>query len=327
MSNPKLEVFKLTLQSEKSPSFQRLFSPTLHEDDSIVFLDSFKKFIEEIDKEKYHTDSKKGKGFTTYYNKDKNIITPHSNHLVIEGLLEGGKYGRERTMAPIDNKNEKSDINKNNIINDKFYFFIHTPLDSKYGVVMIQNFGTDTVSDLFMKFLEKLYSNELRGYKRAKSERFIPKYIIEDFRENSELKTFKFTSDFVIDEHSSAPISQRKEIFKIKIIAESKSGIIKDKLDAVLNLLKSGSIAIGKNNKKLESFSSNVVTIRDKRNGREKPFKLSNRFEIQPAIFLNDIDGLTDGNTIRYEKLRDYCINLLSKIKPEIYPIKMINEK
>ncbi len=112
-NEPKLSVFTIQLQAEKNPTFYNLFKSgsSVTEPDFDVFMRLFSNFIKKLDQEKFHKDDKKGKAFTGHekdnQESDRVAILPHSERFVIEGTIEGGKFGGERGKAPLNSKKSK----------------------------------------------------------------------------------------------------------------------------------------------------------------------------------------------------------------------------
>lgn len=330
MFNPKLEVFKIKLQSQKSPSFQRLFSSTIYEDDSIVFLDSFKKFITEIDKQAFYKDDKRKKAFTAYdttktEHTDASIV-PHGEKCIIEGTIEGGKWGKKRKKSTIGDKNSKEDFNEDDIIIDKFYFFIHTPLDSDIGILMMQSYASDSVTDIFSKFLSDFYSHSQREFKPSKIERFYPKNIIDEFEQDSEVKKFTFSTNILVANIGSGDIGEKGHSFSVKIEAIADENIKRSELSKWLGTLTGGIVEIGKTKKAIKDFEKGKVYLQNSKTKKQSPFEIAKNFQIKPVIYLNDKVDIDKNGNINYKQLKTYCMQLLDSIKPEVYPIKKIRE-
>ncbi|MCZ8286829.1 MAG: hypothetical protein O9353_15350, partial [Bacteroidia bacterium] len=99
MSSTKLEVFKILLQSNQSyPSFQKLVTASVQDSNSFVFMELFRKFINKLDIGEYHKDDKKKKAFAGYDIHRTETSDPtinfHSESCIIEGIIEGGKFGK-----------------------------------------------------------------------------------------------------------------------------------------------------------------------------------------------------------------------------------------
>ncbi|MCK9449913.1 MAG: hypothetical protein M0Q41_13170, partial [Bacteroidales bacterium] len=157
--NPKLNVYILTLnnQSDSVETFRDLFKAKYglnNEDDSIVFKKYFEEFLKAMGKDEFHKDEKSKKVFGAEKVADKEVnysIIPHVNKEIIEGIVDGGKYGILREYADINNKDSKQKIGAENAVLDKFYFLLNTPLNSKFGYLLILRWSSLT-RQLFNKF-------------------------------------------------------------------------------------------------------------------------------------------------------------------------------
>ena len=213
MSNdPKLEVYQVVLRPNKKvdKTFRDFFIETLSEDnslkdenDSFLFLEFFRYFITQVDIEEFILDDKSKKGFTAYDTKPapgfEASITPHSTDFIIEGTIEGGPFGHKRNKSSIDNKAEKDVMDNKVIILDKFYFSLYTPFKSNFGVLFIQSYTSDSISEIFIDFIQGLFYKS-GMYKEAKIIKFVPKKIIDDFKESSVVKKFTYIDRILLKE-------------------------------------------------------------------------------------------------------------------------------
>ena len=133
MANPKLEVYQIRLKPSKEEykTFKDFFNETgltekCESKKSTIFSKYFDKFIHKIDTNDFIGNPRKKKAFTAYDTRPIGEGTPtikfYSEKEIIEGTIEGGKYGQKRNKSSIKNKLEKENITQANIILDKFYF-------------------------------------------------------------------------------------------------------------------------------------------------------------------------------------------------------------
>lgn len=330
--NPKLEVFKFALQNNKvmhAPCFHTFQTPNLGDKSSAVFLDIFTNFIKKIDGDKYHT--KGTKGFTAYDTKKTEKVEPNitcaSEEFLIKGIVEGGKFGRDRYLSDVERKAEKQFINNSKIVTDKFYFLIHIPVDSKYGILFIQSYGSDNITNAFIDFLTNFFTNETKGYTKPKFEKFYPKGLIEEFEKNCVMKSFKFTETTVDKGYSSSTQFEKTNQITIKVEITSKNDIDKKSFKNFLDKYIDTEFLIGGEKKKLKSFSDIKGVAKNVKNGqRSNPFTLSDNFDIKPLILLKNIDNIVIGNTINFTHLESYCLSILEQVKKEIYPSSHVKE-
>lgn len=325
----KLEIYQIKIQhrGNEYKTFKDFFIDSLESinsneenDDSFVFLEYFRKFIADTDTENFISYSRKQKAFTAYDTRPQNTadnpsIIIHTERFIIEGTIEGGRYGQKRNKSSLNNKSQKEVVNNSDIILDRFYFSLYTPLDSDLGVLFIQSYTSDSISDIFIDFISKFFGKRI-NYKKAKIEKYVPESIKNEFRENSEIKKFYFSNRFLFEHQSNNPIREEREEFNIKIEAVSKNGIRTNKLDIWL-------YEIGNklfNNRSLLNFTKGKVYIKNTETKKETPFKINTNFDIKPIILLENRVELDEFGLPNINQLRDYCFELLdSEIIDDLY--------
>ncbi|HXP52718.1 MAG TPA: hypothetical protein VN922_22380, partial [Bacteroidia bacterium] len=149
----KLEVHKITLDSEKSnPSFLKWHTSRVDEEDSVVFMDIFQKFIKTIDLNDFHSSQKKKKAITAYdtqkTEKNDPSIIPYPQKLIIQGFIEGGKFGKKRIKSELGKKSDKQELGVETLILDKYYFMLYIPLDSTIATLIMHSYSSDSVTDI-----------------------------------------------------------------------------------------------------------------------------------------------------------------------------------
>jgi hypothetical protein len=331
--NSKLEVHKITLDSEKSnPSFLKLFTSRIDEDDRIVFLDIVGKFFKAIDLNDFHANQKKKKAITAYdtqkTEESEPSIVPYPERFIIQGFIEGGKFGKKRIKSALGEKNIKQELGIKTLILDKYYFMLYAPLDSKIGILIIHSYSTDSITDVFIDFLKDFFSNKERGYKKPKSERYFPKAIAEEFEKNSSIRKFSYSTRMIVDTLDDEPIKVSKKEFNIKIEAVAEKNINRSELEKWLRTLQNSVLSIGKGKKAFKDFEKEKVSLQNDITKKETPFEIQKDFKIKPVIYLDSTkvkmneEGIPDFNS-----LKNFCFTLMEDIKREIYPINAIRER
>jgi hypothetical protein len=322
-SNPKLEVFKIELipQVEQHKTFRDFFSETLNiaynQSNAQIFNSFFQDFIRKIDTDNFIDSSRKKKAFTAYNARnDDGSIRIHSESTSISGVVEGGRYGKRRNKSKLTNKEELQDIEINDIILDKFFFCLYTPFNYDVGILMIQSYSSDSITDIFTDFLQKYFKKD-GLYKKAKIERFFPQHIIEQFKEHSNIDRFTFSKRFLVNQLSDEPYQQQEEEFVVKIEVVSKQGLPKN---TGQNWLKTFEQKIF-DNVKLSSFPSKKGYLKNEHTKKTCSFEIDDN-EIRPVIYLENegievgLDGLPN-----FSQLETFCKKLLKeRIIPEIFP-------
>lgn len=334
-NNPKLEVYQVWLKPHKDEdkTFRDFFietnssGNTIEDENSVIFLDYFSDFIRKVDTDDFIANTKKKKAFTAYDTRPAGEFEPtikiKSTRTIIEGTIEGGRYGQKRNKSSVGNKSEKEDINEADIILDRFYFCLYTPLNSDLGILFIQSYSADTISDIFTDFIRSFFF--MQGlYSKAKVEKFVPKKIADEFRNHSQIKKFAFSSRFVFDQMTNAPIGVEEEEFIIKVEAVSKNGLPKESLGNWINSIGSKVFS----SRQLSQFNRGKVYLRNSESKKESPFDIDSDLDIKPIIYLEGrIDIKADGLP-NFEQLSEFCIDLLdNEIIPEMYITNEVQER
>ncbi len=336
---PKLEIYKLRLIKKEeggSETFRNLFRSKLDYSKikgTIAQEDIFKvyhgDFVKKINKDSYTESKAKKKGFTLAYDEDKGkktskICSPISSVMILDGLLEGGKYGLKRSLGKILSTTEKSPIHTDNIVNDRYYFLIYTPLDSSYGYLFIQSYSEVKISDVFKKYIQKYFSygKDIK----CEVEIFVPKKIKDEYLDGAVLKKVIFTTDWHVDPTFQGQIKGKDFELSVKIEITDKSKKKSESKDwgkAVSDMF-SGKFSFGKKEKTLNSFNRKVVKIEN--HGREHPIVLDD-MEVQPVIYLDD-QGIkvADDGTPDFGRIESYCRQLLKDLSNEIDPSNAVQE-
>ncbi len=244
--NPKLEVYSLILPKieKNGNTFRDVLSEKLYGNgvkvgtDQEIFNDYFQNFISILDNPDFIADESKKKAITAYDtdpSRQKPSIGFKSEQFVIHGNIEGGRYGQKRNKSSMSNKMTKEDLTKDAIILDKFFFYLYTPFESDLGVLMIQSYTDDSISDVFLNCIKDLF--HIKGYKKPKTPKFVPQAIIEEFSNDSFIKKFTYSSRFLLSQLSNNPIGEKDQHFNIKIEVVSTDDIPKGALPSWLSSL------------------------------------------------------------------------------------------
>lgn len=323
-NEPKLSVFTIILNAEKEPSFYRRFaeSSSVSEEDSSVFLNMCKAFITKLDDRKYHRNEKSGKAFTGQKNAldGKLAIDFHTKQFVLEGTIDGGRFGDEMEKSKINDKTVREKLEEDDVLTRKFYFFLHTPLDSNVGTLMIQSYSNDSITNDFLKFVKKFFYHESKKYKEAASERYVPSSIIEEFKEQSIVKSFSFKQKMLLGHLDNSTVGENKKEFFVTINVVSKDGIRKKDYDKWMKSMGEGKFAVGKTTTPFTDFSDKKATIKNEKIGKSTSFDITNKFDIKPVIYLDDSKiNFLGPRKIDFDSLKKFCFKILKEIETEVY--------
>ena len=330
--NPIIEVFKIKLKptTERAVTFRAFFKKKnniTEIDDTSLFKEYFNSFINNVDTKDFYKDKKSSKAFTAYDTKKQNdnplndTIRFHSELNVIEGVIEGGRYGQSRSKANLTNKKEKEEVKTTDIILDTFYFFLYTPLTSDIGVLVIQSYTEDSIKDVFINFLKPFFSTT--GFFNLNIENYTPKEYIEKFKEKSTIKGISFTKNVLINHYSKELSKEIEETYSIRIEVKPKTE--KASISKVKNIIEWLS-PVKFNNKELGEFSKRIYLGNDSTD-KAAYYDLENDLEtIKPKIYLENLIEIDEDGLPDFVQLKEFCFELLKTLKKEIYIINQINE-
>lgn len=327
--NPKLEVFTIGLKPirDQRDSFrallERKFPLSRDKSDKHLLKKLLELFIRKIDSDRFITSTRKKKAIGAYGARNANRENPSpiklkSREGVIQGVIEGGKFGKVRTKSDTLRKNEKEDLTVNNVILDKFYFMLHVPVGESNGVLILQSYTSDSISDIFTDFLAKLFS--LSGaFAKAEIHRYFPNRFKDAFREESNVSEFSFDSELSVKGFESE--TEFTENFQIRIIAKSKNGIARDLFPSIMNALGGRKF----DDKFLVDFGRKKGKLKNEITKKESSFVVDeDTFDIRPTIYLEEYINVEETGLPNFDELEEFCAELLSDIIQEIFPNNVV---
>ncbi len=330
---PKLEIFKVYLnpKSKKTTNtFEELFESKYKADETYTpdngFTSFFKDLLTTVSDDFYlNPAKKKGLGLEVINGKPNLSIKSNATERFIHGTLKGGRYGQNRSIGDIASPSSAhSTLDSNKIVLDYYYFLFYSPLKSHKGILMVQSYTDDTVNETFHKWLTELIKSEKFYFPEFTT--FCPKRLQDEFRSVSVVKEMTFFQDIVLAEIEDRD-SINTERFTVEISIKPKNEDVSlDKLDAFKKIFNKFGLLRPKSKESisLENFKRKIGRLSD--GVHQSSFELDSDGEIKPTIYLRDRINLQPDGSPDWDSLHEFAINLLSEIKPEIYPeLKHIN--
>ena len=334
---PKLTVYTITLKPGRS-CFQNsnkwLFRNLINEantsrlQDSFIMGEIFAKFIHALDTPQMFSEPTSKKCMTANQSdiEDSNVnanIILHSENFIIEGKVEGGSYGRKRNKTSTINKSNKSDVNEGDAITEDFYFLLYTPLPSNKSILMLQSYSDDSIDTVMKKFWQNFFSFQ-STFNKPSIKRFVPKSIIDDFKNNATVSSLTFSTDIpgeTLLENTSITTERN---FKVTVQITPVTGNMSvDEFEETVEPLQQTLFTRFMN---LGQFLNKKGVLKDSKTDKTSPFELGTDFEIQPSILLSKYIDLR-GNESDFTRIRDYCFTLLDSVKAEIYNQNALQER
>lgn len=333
--NPKLNVYILTLnkKNDSVETFRDLFKVKYNlsttDNDRKVFESYFQDFLNGLGKDEFRKDTKAKKVLGVYKSGEGELnfsISPHYEEHIIEGVIDGGKYGILREYANIDNKDNKQKLDAKNAVLDKFYMFLNTPLNSKYGFLLIQSYTEETIQEPFKDFIKPFFSCEDYFF-NVIIEPYVPEKFVKKFKEEARIRLFSFTTLMGIGNTlRDDEVKVGDNVFEVTINIKPKESIKPDK--TILNKVLS-KIGVKKfDNKSLDELESKVF-VESGPNKRRANFDLKKEIEsIRPTIYLED-EGIIvnqENSMPDFQEIKKFCFSLIKEVKKEFKKNIDINE-
>lgn len=337
---PKLEIYKLILKNQKESGFVRLsdvlrskFNGYPEKDfpaltrpipPSDILNILYGDLVNKIDQAGFNKNESKKKGFTVSSAVDGAAvmakIKSYSNQSIVHGILEGGSYGRARTLKEVDDKKRGSSIEPKHIVGDQFYFLLYTPLNEGTIILLIQGYTEIRISDVFVKFLEGYF--KVQGLYKCEVQPYIPKQLRERYLRSATFKSLSFTSDWNIRANFEDEIVSRDYNLEVKIVITDKSDA-KAKHNSFRKFLekfeRSSFKFVDQDARTLGDFGTKRAKMESVK--KEFPINFDDENDIRPTILLtNEGIPILDGLVPDFDAVDTYCKKLLEDIKDEINP-------
>lgn len=335
--DPKLEIYKIRLINKddgRASRFRKCFRENVKgvaqlpdgKTDGDIYMEYYKDFLNSIDDGKgYKKSVKKEKAYKIAKEQGEDgklnslVNSPLNKNFIISGLLEGGKFGIKRNLGNIDDVSENSNINEKNVVGDRYYFLLYTPIDYHTGILIIQGYTEAKLSDVFRDHIKEYFKVEKKV--DCEISLFVPENLKNKYLKDAVFSSAKFSSSFIVKNAFENLENNEMELeVKIEIIDKSRK---KAKYKGFEKMIKSFGETIFEfpNNikKRLDLFDKKSAKM--KGIGREFPIDFHDEDNIKPTILLKDEGiSITAGKIPDFKQIETYCKNLLDDIIVEIMP-------
>lgn len=340
--NPKIEFFKINLNSvkaDKEVTFREVFSEVYNtgrknakeniEEDLLM-----KTFLQHIFNKisgKFEINNQKKKAF--YVKKSKSSINEDvkidSKKFIVHGLVKGGLYDTGKEEGNLnDPLGDNKKLNKATILLDNFYFLLYTPMDKSTGVLILQNYTSDQIADIFLPFVKSLFKVSKFTYNATLSE-FMPLEMQKDFKEISTIKKFVFSNQYLISDLDEDVKSTGN--FTVKLVVSSSDKTVNlNNLSFWRKIMKKIKFEVpGNEARYVESFNNQVAYIKDE-TSKSNPTRFTlddDLLKIKATIYLENYIGLEENRIPKWKELEKFAIETLKDtVIPEVYPEDFIDE-
>lgn len=317
MNNPesvKLEVFTITLKPVEGYDNDRLEDLIVKKIDLHTEKDYFTSFYELFIKniEAGYTEVR-SKAFTL--STDDEDYGHNPKQQIIWGVLKGGPKGSGKTKSPINNRSDEEDLN-GHVINDKFFFYLHFPLDKNFGYLLFQTYGNINIRPEFTKHILSLFKLH-NCYNLPTLSAILPNSVRDEFKNNSKIVELSYLNqilpDSITDDQKFSNLCDKYNI-EISIKPVGKGYIPSDK-QTILNQFLS---QIKLNNISLFNYKKKKVTVQNLETQKKSTFEIDTN-DVMPKIYLNGRIQFDDNGTPNFHELKKFCDDLLKELIEDEY--------
>lgn len=341
---PKIEFYEIHLKPTKADgniTFRDLFTEIYNNKNpeskkkllsDKLLMQTFLAQILNRTKDKFKDNNQKKKAFYVKTNKSglNDSLKFGTQNDIIHGLIKGGPYDTGKEEADINNpEGENKKFKRTTILLDDFYFLLYTPLDKNIGVLILQNYTSDQIADIFVPFVKSLFKVEKYSYKAIVKE-FMPKEMQDDFKQTSSIKKFVFSNQYLVSDMDKGTKSSGKFTVQISISA-SDADVNTNNLSFWKSVFRKVSIKVpGNENRVVESFAKQNAYIKDNTSvSNPTVFSLDDELlKIKATIYLQNHIGLEENRTPKWKELERFAQKTLKEsVIPELYPESDLDEE
>lgn len=336
MLNPILNAYIIELNpvdKSKTTTFRsfcmkKYTSLEVIDDDKEVFKFLFEELLKDLSGDKLMKNKRSQKVFgiePAEYIENKSIKS-HSDSHIIDGIIDGGKYGIQRQVVDIDDNKNRGKLNTKNAILDKYYFLLHIPLNSSKGVLLVQSYTEETIQLPLKDFFKEFFSCEKQYYNLI-YKNYIPAKIIEKYLKSAEVTMFKYHKIMNLDNSMRKTINAEIDEFEVtiqikpKLSNKTKITPTPENLLGIVNSFKEKVF----DNKKLGETPTVFIKNQDGNAHFDIDEEIS---KIEPTLYLKNEGVEIDQNTgmPNFEQIRKVCHRVLKEICNEIEDNNNIDE-
>lgn len=250
--------------------------------------------------------------------------TFNSKKFTIQGVINGGLYGRDRILSNISDIKKSSVLGIDKSVLQYFYFLLYVPSDHNEGCLIVHsNSADESITILMRRFVANIFRKG--RYKKPIFQPFCPKSFQDEFKEGAVLKSMIFKNTFVDSVHTTDAISKSMAQYDIKITATPKVKTISmASARQFRNRIAKKLFGDDKKATELNDFSQAKVIAENPLSKKTKIFEWNARDSaFVPVVYLRNRVSIYDDGTPNLAELSNLCITYLDdEILPELRPDK-----
>nr|WP_315207511.1 hypothetical protein [uncultured Flavobacterium sp.] len=312
MNNPesvKLEVFTIALKPLSDYPNNSLEDILINTTGIIAANNLFNEFAQLFIN---HIDS----GYTEVRNKAFTLSTDiteygfDTNSENIWGVLKGGPKGSGKTKSPITNREEEEDL-EDDVINDKYFFYLHFPLNENKGYLFFQTYGGVSIRGEFIQHITDLF--KIHGkYNKAIPHPILPDCIRDEFKSNSKIVELNYITNVLSSSLTEETLfSNICDKYHIEISIKPKGGvnITPDKVPILDRIFSSLSLK----NARLSDSVKKKIALQNLATKKTSKFELDTN-DVMPRIYLHNRIDIDNNGIPNFTELKTFCDSLLREL-------------
>ena len=320
--NPKLNVYIISLKPKKQDE-NKTFRDFLKEkyaknsdmSDKALMKYLFTSFINGVGQDEFHKDDKSKKVIGI---DDGNMLpmTLYSDTWMIDGVIEGGKYGILREYQDTEKKEGKTEIKPNYAVLDKYYILLNPILNDKYAVLLTQSYTEESIQGPINEFIRELLGG-CDNYFKVDVEPFVPKRLKEKYEKSAAIRMFSFTSPLPLAESLRKKVTEAAQEFEVEVRIRPVNQKLPINSEGTREIMQEVS-KMTLDQQTLGEGKGRIYTADEQ--GRNANYDISKDIQsIRPTIYLSD-EGITSDEQTGlpdFKAIQKYCHKLLKEIKAE----------
>lgn len=320
--NPKLNVYIIGLKPKKQDEIktfrdflkEKYSSRTDLSDDALMgYL--FESFINGVGQDTFHKDDKSKKVIGI----DDSSMLPmklYSAQWMLDGVIEGGKYGILREYQDTEKTEEKAKIKPNFAVLDKYYILLNPVLNDKYAVLLCQSYTEESIQSSINEFIKELFGG-CENFFNVDVEPFVPQRLKEKYEKSAAIRMFSFTVPLPLSESLRTNVAEAAQEFEVEVRVRPVGQKLPINSDGTREIMQTVS-KMTLEDQVLSEGKGRVYTADEQ--GRHANYDIAKDIQsIRPTIYLSD-EGITSNEQTGlpdFVTIQKYCHNLLTEIKTE----------
>ena len=319
MDNSRLEVYNIICGNKIFRQIALEKTDGIDENnDNEVFNSIFALFLKALTCGKIFSTNNTKLGLTLFHSngEDPNtILSSHSNTQIIEGFVDGGPYDRLRKISERNYITEFSTIDRNKIVTDRYYIYMHLPLDSSCGLLFLERKKGQDIHKPVEELVKQIFSTN----RTIKIERYVPQSVIDDYKQNGIVDTFTFSKEITSTVPDGENLEHVEESFDVSIKIKPSESSSYDSVENIMLQIGNFAMTIGNAVTRLSEFTKKKARVTH--DGHSYTFDVSEDMKIRPSVEVPAEFHDEDNDVLYREPVKHFCDLLRQQIADEVYPV------